>query len=51
MHCLQKMHWITKNALYNKEDLQDENFYYDEEDSAEKYEIFKHNVYEGNEIY
>ena len=25
-------------------------FYYDEEDSIEKFELFKHNLYEGNEI-
>ena len=25
-------------------------FYYDEEESVEEFELFKHNVYEGNEI-
>ena len=34
----------------NEEDLQDGDFYYDEEGSVEKCELFKHNVYEGNEI-
>ena len=39
------------NALpNNEEDLQDEDFYYDEENSVEECELFKHNVYEGNEI-
>ena len=39
------------NALpHNEEDLQDEDFYYDEEDSVEECELFKHNVYKGNEV-
>ena len=39
------------NALANNEkDFQDEDFYHDEEDSVDKCELFKHNVYEGNEI-
>ena len=39
------------NALAKHEEyLQDEHFYCDEEDSVEECELFKHNVYEGNEI-
>ena len=43
------------NALAdNEEDLQDEDFYYDEEDIVEECELFKHgnvfNVYEGNQV-
>ena len=39
------------NALANnEEDLQDEDFYYDQEDSAEECELFKHNVYEEKEM-
>ena len=39
------------NALANnKKVFQDTDFYYDEEESLDEYELFKHNVYEGNEI-
>ena len=39
------------NALTNKEEgLQDEYFFYDEEGSVEKCDLFKHNVYKGNKI-
>ena len=41
---------FTNTLANNEEDLQDEDFYYDEEDSVEECELFKHNVYEGNEI-
>ena len=41
----------STNALTNnEEDLQDEDFYYDEEGSVEECKLFEHNVYEGNEI-
>lgn len=40
------------NALAENEEylVQVEDFYYDEEDSVEECEFFKHNVYEGNEV-
>ena len=39
------------NALANnEEDLQDERFHYDDENSVEECELFKHTVYEGNKI-
>ena len=41
---------FTNASANNEEDLQDEDFYYDEEDSVEEWELFKHNVDEGNEI-
>ena len=41
--------YFTNALANNKEDLQDEDFYYDEKDSVEKCELFKH-VYKGNEI-
>ena len=41
---------FTNALANNEEDLQDEDFYYDEEDSVEECEIFKHNIYDGNEI-
>ena len=41
---------ITNALANNKEVLQDEDFYYDEEESVDECELFKHNVYEGNEI-
>ena len=37
------------NALANnEEELQDGDFYYDEEGIVEECEPFKHNVYDGN---
>ena len=41
---------FTNTLANNEEDLQDEDFYYDEEGRVEECELFKHNVYEGNEI-
>ena len=41
---------FTNTLANNEEDLQDEDFYYNEDDSVEECELFKHNVYEGNEI-
>ena len=41
--------YFTNALANNKEDLQDEDFYYDEKGSVEKCELFKH-VYKGNEI-
>ena len=44
-------HFGHTNVLANnKEGLQDEDFYYDKEDSDEECELFKHNVYEGNVV-
>ena len=41
---------FTNALANNEEDFQDEDFYYDEEDSVGECKLFKHNVYEGNEI-
>ena len=41
---------FTNALANNEEDFQDEDFYYDEEDSVDECELFKHNVYEGKEI-
>ena len=41
--------YFTNALANNKEDLQGEDFYYDEKDNVEKCELFKH-VYKGNEI-
>ena len=41
---------FTNSLANNEEDLQDEGFYYNEEDSVEECEHFKHNAYERNQI-
>ena len=41
---------FTNALAVNKGDFQDEDFYHDEEDSIDECEIFKLNVYEGNEV-
>ena len=44
-------HFDYTNVLANnKEGLQDEDFYYDKEDSDEECKLFKHNIYEGNVV-
>ena len=39
---------FANSLANNEEDLQDEGFYYNEEDSVEECEHFKHNAYERN---
>ena len=41
---------FTNAFANNKGDLQDEDLYYDEEESVEGCELFKHNVYEGKKV-
>ena len=41
---------FTNALANNEEDLLDEDFYYDEEDTVKECELFKHNAYKGNEI-
>ena len=41
---------FTNAFANNKGDLQDEDLYYDEEESVEGREFFKHNVYEGKKV-
>ena len=41
---------FTNALANNKEVFQEEDFYYDEEENVDECELFKHNVYEGNEI-